>query len=251
VERKVAFVVAGTQKGGTSALSAYMNEHLGIGMARMKEVHFFDDDAHFAGGAPNYNVYHANYEGVAAHQLLGDATPGYMYWLTAPARLAHYNPALKIIMILRNPVQRAFSHWNMTTRQGRETLSFDDALRAEPERARQAAPGQTRPWSYVDRGRYCVQLRRVWQHFPREQTLVLRSDTFRTDPAPQLALVESFLGIGPFPRTTPAEVFAAPYKEKMSDAARAFLHQAFADEIAELETLLGWDLGAWREAAGA
>jgi len=243
---KVAFAVAGAQKCGTSALADYLEEHLDVAMPRVKEVHFFDHDEFFRGDTPDYTQYHANFDPRPTARILGDATPGYMFWHTGPARLAQYNPAMKLVMLLRNPAKRAYSHWNMGVKQKRETLSFDDALRAEEQRARDIAPEQLRSHSYVARGRYSEQLRRVWEHFPVEQTLVIRSEAFRFEPARELARIATFLGIQPFPRTAPREVFALPYEQPMSDAARDFLQQAFADEIDTLEPMLGWDLSDWR-----
>ncbi|MEO8847104.1 MAG: sulfotransferase domain-containing protein [Casimicrobiaceae bacterium] len=245
--RKVDFAIAGAQKGGTSALADYLEDHIEVSMGRVKEVHYFDHDENFPDAAVvDYAPYHANFDPRPTQRILGDATPAYMFWHSAPARIARYNPAMKLIMLLRDPAKRAYSQWNMVTKQGRETLSFDDALRAEEQRAQDIAPSQLRAWSYVQRGRYSEQLDRVWQHVPRTQTLVIRSDKLKNDPAPELARVAAFLGIAQFPRTTAREVFALPYEEPMSDSARDFLRNAFAQEIDTLEELLGWDLADWR-----
>ncbi len=245
--RKVDFAVAGAQKAGTSALADYLEEHIDVSMARVKEVHFFDHDEYFTSPTPDYTPYHANFDPRPSQRLLGDATPAYMFWLTGPQRLAQYNPAMKLIMLLRNPGKRAYSHWNMGVKQKRETLSFDDALRAEEQRARDIAPEQLRSYSYVERGRYSAQLRRVWEYFPVEQTLVIKSESLKSHPVPELAKISAFLGIAPFPRPGPREVFALPYEAPMSDDARAYLQQAFASEIDTLEQMLGWDLTDWRK----
>jgi sulfotransferase family protein/SEC-C motif-containing protein len=244
--RRIDFAVAGTQKGGTSAIADYLEEHLDVCMGRVKEVHFFDKDEFFKGEDADYTAYHANFEPRPTQRLLGDATPIYMYWKPTPQRLAEYNPKIKLIMLLRDPVKRAYSHWNMEIKLKRETLGFEDAVRAEAQRSVES-PVQLRRWSYIDRGRYSAQLRRVWQHIPVEQTLVLKSESLKSDPAPALARIADFLGIGPFPRTGPREVFALPYAQPMSDAARDFLHEAFSGEIEALESMLGWDLADWKD----
>lgn len=253
--RKVGFVVAGTQKGGTTALATYLGEHPGICMARpkndrpVKELHHFDNEQRFAGRHAHHADYHGYFDPQPAHLVLGDATPIYMYWESAPARMHAYNPAMKFVMLLRNPVTRAYSHWNMERLRGRETLSFEEALRNEPERCREAYPLQHRFRSYIDRGRYSVQLARVWSLFPRSQTLVLRSEAFQADPAPALAQIAAFLGLGPFPAVEPRNVWAIAYERPMSDGARAFLQDAFAGEMAALKQMLGWDLSDWRHQA--
>jgi Sulfotransferase domain len=80
---------------------------------------------------------------------------------------------MKLIFVLRNPMSRAFSHWNMQRQKLRDLLPFWLAIRTEPERCREASPRQNKAYSYVDRGLYFQQLERYWEHFPKAQTLVL------------------------------------------------------------------------------
>ncbi len=178
-------------------------------------------------------------------RLLGDRTPIYMYWSPAPQRIAAYNPAMKWIMLLRNPATRAYSQWNMEIKQGRETLPFEVAVRTEAERCRAVLPLQHRRWSYVDRGRYAVQLRRIAESFPASQILVLKSEALHADPSSALARVAEFLGIGPFPRTARREVFALPYDAPMTESARRYICDTLAPDIRELEQMLGWDCSDW------
>jgi hypothetical protein len=119
---KVAFVIAGTQKGGTTALASYLYEHPEIGMPTVKEVHFFDTEDHFASAEVDYAKYHAYFDPAVRKRLLGDATPIYMYWDAAPPRIWQYNPAMKLILLLRNPITRAYSQWNMERERGSDPL---------------------------------------------------------------------------------------------------------------------------------
>jgi hypothetical protein len=89
---------------------------------------------------------------------LGEATPIYMYWKRALPRIREYNPDLKLIMILRNPITRAYSHWNFERLASRESLPFREALLAEPARTAAVLPKQLRNGSYIARGRYTAQL---------------------------------------------------------------------------------------------
>jgi len=242
---KVGFVVAGTQKGGTTALATFLLEHPEIALSTAKEPHFFDTDEHFAGAAVDYAPYHAMYSPRPSQRLLGDRTPIYMYWESAPSRIAAYNPAMKWIMLLRNPVTRAYSQWNMEVKQGRETLPFELAVRTEDERCRATLPLQHRRWSYVDRGRYSVQLARIARHFPTAQILVLKSEDLHDDPPAALARIARFLGVGLFPRTARREVFALPYNAPMPSSARKYLCETVAPDVRELERTLGWDCSDW------
>lgn len=242
---KVAFVIAGTQKGGTTALASYLYEHPAIGMPAVKEVHFFDTEENFAGVDVDYARYHANFKPAVRGRLLGDATPIYMYWEPAQQRIQRYNPAMKLVMLLRNPITRAYSHWNMERARGRDPLPFEEAIRTEAERCREALPLQHRQFSYVDRGRYSSQLERIWRFFPARQTLVLKSEELLLRPQDALARVTDFLGVSRFPPVQARSVHARPYEAPMSSEARNYLREGFASEIRRLERTFGWDCATW------
>src|SRR5437773_9217482 len=135
---RVDFVIGGTQKGGTSALDSFLRQHPEICMPQTKkELHYFDKEENFD-GPPNYKKYHANFKAEPQHRVIGEATPIYMYWNAAPGRIWTYNPEMKWILVLRNPVERAFSAWNMETKRRAEDLPFKQAVEREPERCREA-----------------------------------------------------------------------------------------------------------------
>jgi hypothetical protein len=242
---KVAFVIAGTQKGGTTALASYLYEHPEIGMPTVKEVHFFDTEEHFASSEVDYARYHAYFNPAVKRRLLGDATPIYMYWEPAPERIRRYNPAMKLIMLLRNPVTRAYSHWNMERERQRDPLPFEQAIRTEAERCREALPLQHRLYSYIDRGLYSEQIQRIWRHFPAGQTLVLKSEELQRTPDAALARITDFLGVAGFPPVEPRTVHARPYQGQMSAEARNYLREVFAPEVRKLEQMFGWDCSDW------
>ncbi len=245
-ERKVDFVVAGTQKGGTTALDVYLREHPQICMPRdLKEVHYFDDEAHFAGGA-DYRFYHGFFDAGRSQHVVGETTPIYMYWEPVAARIRAYNPAMKFVILLRHPATRAYSHWHLEAREKRERLDFDAALACEDERLAAMPTRQDMRVSYVDRGRYSVQLRRIGALFPQSQMLVMPSDDLQRDPNAVLTRIAAFLGVTAFPKVLPRSVNTSGYTAPMSANAAAFLQHAFAAEIDELERMLGWNLDAWR-----
>jgi hypothetical protein len=242
---KVSFVIAGTQKGGTSALDRYMRAHPEICMANRKEVHFFDRAKHFQSRPVNYRNYHLAFSPKAGHRLLGESTPIYMYWYDAPRRIWQYNPNIKAIFLLRNPMERAFSHWNMERARGVENLPFWNAIQSENLRCREALPYQHRTFSYVDRGFYSEQLRRFWTYIPKDQTLVLKSDDLREKPAETLERVCCFLGIELPACVTTQTTHANPYLCSMSAEERGYLRQVFEHEVRNLERILSWDCADW------
>ncbi|MGZ5987061.1 MAG: sulfotransferase domain-containing protein, partial [Caulobacteraceae bacterium] len=191
---RIAFVIAGAQKGGTTALFDYLGEEPGLALSREKEVHFFDDEAQ-DWARPDYAAYHASFPAPDG-RLRGEATPIYLYWPGSLERIRAYNPAIKLIVLLREPIHRAWSHWKMEYARGAETQPFAWCVRQGRQRLFEAEPwGHHREMSYVERGFYGEQIERLLEVFPREQLLVLRSQDLRADPAATLASVRRFLGL--------------------------------------------------------
>src|ERR1700737_4794419 len=239
---RVDFVIGGTQKGGTSALDSFLRQHPEICMPEArKELHFFDREAEDT----DYKKYHANFRPKLQHRVIGEASPIYMYWETAPYRIWKYNPKMKWILVLRNPVERAFSAWNMETKRNAETLSFAEAIEREPERCREALPLQHRVFSYTDRGFYAYQVRRLFNIFGRENCLILLNEELRSDHQPTLRRVFAFLNVDPSIIPKEANVFEHDYDDKIELELRSRLIDMYHFDIKELERLLQRDLSAW------
>ena len=238
----VNFVIGGTQKGGTSALDSFLRQHPEICMPRTrKELHFFDREKENT----NYESYHANFKPMPQQHVIGEASPIYMYWETAPYWIWKYNPKMKWILALRNPVERAFSAWNMETKRGKERLSFAEAIEQEAERCREASPLQHRVYSYVDRGFYTHQVRRLFDIFGKQNVLILLSEELRNDHAKTLGRVFEFLGVDSSFAPPEASVFEQEYSDKMDSQVRSRLNETFYSDVRELEELIGRDLSAW------
>jgi Sulfotransferase domain len=241
----VNFVIGGTQKGGTSALDSFLRQHPQICMpGTRKELHFFDREENFA-RKPNYKKYHANFEPGPKHRVIGEATPIYMYWNAAPQRIYDYNSAMKWIVVLRNPVERAFSAWNMETKRGAEMLSFRDAVERETERSREALPLQHRVYSYVDRGFYASQMRRLFDMFGQDNCLVLLNEELRHDHRGTLGKVFAFLDLDLTVNPPEASVFEHEYEDKIEIDLRSRLIDIFQSDMKELERMLQRDLSSW------
>jgi len=242
---KIDVVIAGTQKGGTTALYEYLRQHPAMCLARRKEIHFFDREGNFAGGEPDYSQYHKLWDWSDPRKVRVEATPIYMYWQHAPERMWKYNPDLKIIMLLRDPIKRAYSHWQMERARGREAQDFAGAIRLEPARCSEALPLQHRIFSYVDRGFYCTQLQRIWRYFPRARTLLIRHENFLANPAAELSRVWEFLDVGQPESIQPLPGPPGSYDPLRDPAVFETLRQVYWDETRELEQLLGWDCSHW------
>jgi len=206
-----------------------------------KELHFFDR----ADEDKDYEKYHANFRPQPQHRVIGEASPIYMYWEAAPYRIWNYNPQMKWILALRNPVDRAFSAWNMETRRGNEKLPFAEAIEKEPERCREALPLQHRVFSYLDRGFYAHQIRRLFDIFSRENCLVLLNEELRADHEATLKRVFDFLNIAESPIPPKANIFEQEYDAEIENELRLRLIDTFHFDIKQLEKLLNRDLSWW------
>jgi len=243
---KVNFVIGGTQKGGTSALDSFLRQHPQICMPNdLKEVHFFDREEMFRGNKPDYDKYHAHFRPGPRHDIIGEASPIYMYWENAPARIWSYNPDMKWVVILRNPVDRAYSAWNMERQRGAEPLSFEEAVAQEPKRCRESLPLQHRIFSYTDRGFYTAQLRRLFHIFGTEKCLVLLNEDLQREHERILRTTFAFLGVDESVKPAEERVFKHDYDQLLDPALRSTLIQKFYFDIRELERLIDRDLSHW------
>jgi hypothetical protein len=242
---QIDFVIGGTQKGGTSALDSFLRQHPQICMPETrKELHYFDREGNFR-GRPNYERYHANFQSRKQHRVIGEATPIYMYWNAAPPRIFSYNSKMKWIIALRNPVERAFSHWNMEKKRGAETLTFGEAVERETERCREALPLQHRVYSYIDRGFYSHQVGRLFETFGKENCHVILTEDLSANHEKTLRAIFEFLGVESSVVPPAARIFEHDYDEEIEPALRARLIDMFYSDIKLLERLLNRDLSPW------
>lgn len=245
--RRIDFFIAGVQKSGTTALDSFLREHPQLAMAKTKEVHFFDNES-LDWAAPDYEQLHVQFDWGRSDVQRGEATPIYTYWPQALERLQRYSPTARLIVGLRHPAFRAFSHWRMEVSRNADTLSFSAAIREGRERVRSSPSQAHRVYSYVERGFYDQQIARTLSLFPRSQLHFFRTDELFTQPAKALAKIEDFLGVG---RVLPANGrYVVPVESKdfgaMTSADRRFLDEVFAPSLTEVERLSGLDLGDWR-----
>jgi hypothetical protein len=241
----VSFLVAGVQKGGTTSLHLWLDQHPGLVMAPLKELHLFDDDEAFADGAPPFAEYEAQFDpDRPAGQPRGESTPAYIWWPGALERIAAYNPGMKLIVLLRCPLRRAWSQYRMNRKRGEDTLDFADAIRAEPARIAEGREALRR-FSYVSRGRYAAQIRAARALFPAAQLLWLKSEAFRAAPQPGLDEVCRFLGVAPHAFDVSEEWHLGPDLGAVPEDAAALLRATFAPEVKDVEALLGWACADW------
>ncbi len=245
------FLIAGVQKAGTTALHSYLSEHPSLFLPKQKELHFFDQSADWKN--PIYRTYNQFFEAARPDQLAGEATPIYTYWVPSAKRIHAYNPRMKLIISLRDPVRRAFSHWEMETSRGMERLSFSEAIREGRSRFVSKDPGSVcvhRVFSYVERGFYGEQVARLMKYFPREQLFFLKKASLRKELHPLMDRLCHFLQIPKF-QSYPMPRTSEPVKKKknlgkINAEDSRYLHSLYQSDIEKTEKLTGLDLSNWK-----
>lgn len=240
-EPRVRFVIGGVQKAGTSALARYLGRHPGLCLPRRKEAHVFDapdfDDAWTP--AQVDARYAPLFDEAPAGAMHGDATPFYLFKPRTVERIARYNPAMRWIVLLRDPIERALSHYHMERSRGHESLPLWLALLAERWRLRGheedfARGSPLRRYSYRARGDYARQIDALHARFPREQVLLLRSDALIRDPRAVILQACDFLGTtAPQPQAEYERVFVGDYAPWAgNDWRKRLLRRWWRDEFA-------------------
>ncbi|OYD09170.1 hypothetical protein CHM34_03860 [Paludifilum halophilum] len=245
------YIIAGAQKCGTTSLYHYLTDNRYIVPAKKKEVHFFDWN--YRKGTSWYtDQFPLPLKRKKRGFITGEASPYYLFHPHAAKRAFDTVPGAKIIVLLRNPVDRAYSHYNHQVRRGKENLSFEEAIEKEGARLRMERRKMLRNpnynsqtywrYSYLARGIYVDQLERWMKYFPRKQMLIIRSEDFYKNTGSTLRKVTGFLGVpDSSPKTT------NPYKsgsyEPMNPDTRQLLINYFRPHNRRLYQKLNVDFG--------
>ena len=255
------FLLIGAQKAGTTSLYAYLAAHPDVRPAGRKEVHYFD--LGFTAGAELGEGWYRSMFPLRARLALdrrrasgpvlaGEASPYYLFHPAAAQRAVALVPQARLLVLVRDPVERAWSHYRHEVVAGREPLDFVAALDAEAGRLAGSeddlrrgidspAARHHRRHAYVGRGRYATQLRAWLAHYPREQVHVMVAEELFATPGAVWRSAVDFLGLAaaappPFAVHNPGTGEA---EHGMDPACRARLRETFAGPDAELADLLG------------
>ncbi len=244
------FVMLGAQKAGTTSLYAHLSAHPSVAPATRKEVHFFDLN-HQRG----MSWYRAHFPMRGAHdrgRVTGECSPYYLFHPAVPERLVSALPAAKLIVLLRNPVERAYSHYQHEVRNARESLDFEEAcereeerLAGEAERLRSESGYQSFAHlrcSYLARGRYAEQLEAWRARVPKERMLILSAEDYAERTGELFGQVCRFLGLFDWEPPAFPTYYVGSY-EPMRPDTRQKLVEYFRPHNERLYALLGRDFG--------
>ena len=256
------FAVIGAMKAGTSFFYHLLTQHPLVERAAAKELHFFT--SHFDLGVEWYRRCFPQPKWKDGRRTLtGEATPGYLRSPLAAERMARIVPEARLITLLRNPVDRAYSDYQQVVRKGRESRSFEEAISVEVatiEARRTQPPGGEGEASvhegdfasntlhgYLSKSIYVDQLMSWSRHFPREQILVIKSEDFFENPLETLKTAQRFLDLPewePAPTELPKKRNEGSYDRLgMNPATRRRLEEYFEPHNRRLYDFLGVDLG--------
>lgn len=249
------FLIVGAQKAGTSSLYSWLAKHPDVFPARTKELHFFDT----ASEPVEISRYWVNFPtrvrlAMARWRrrrrvVTGEATPIYLFDPRVPKMIKRYLPNVKIIILLRDPVERAISHYWMEFNRGNEPLSLEEALQAEQDRLRPELqrledghpPGTAfRVGSYVSRGQYADQLERWLSEFARDQVLIVDFDDLAGNPEKAYDRVLRFIGVDPSIARAPGfQAIRVGSKKPTDPSTLEWLRSQFTESNTQVMRLIG------------
>ncbi len=237
------FSIIGGIRCGTTSLINYLDTHPSIAIPSIDELHYYD--RHFHRGENWYRSFFP-IDPPSRSRVAGGSTPSYLMHTEAPGRMASAQPEMKLILLLRNPVDRAISHFNLRKGKGDEKLAkLSEALADEPNRLEHAdlrAGKGNRLDCYFHQGSYVVGLRRWFEHFDRSSFHIISSEELYRDTGRAFAGVLDFLGVESH---TPAgfPVHNAAAKTSVDPAIKQELAERYQPLNEELYELIGTDLG--------
>jgi len=272
------FIICGVQKSGTTSLHKYLEQHQSIKFEpKVIEVHFFDNPEQYSQGEEEFTKH---FNGRNTNKLIGQATSSYIYDFV-PERIHKYTPDTKLIFILRNPVERAYSHYWHAKSKKREDLSFEKGLQEENNRIHKDYFHLTN-YSYFSTGLYMKMIESFLKYFKKEQLHFVILEELKADLATEIKEITDFLGVDEVQQLKKAKVYnqtkVGKYKffekifnnritrtskvlfplymfnknylsnkyPKMRSKTKALLTEKYKQDILELENFLGRKINAWR-----
>lgn len=236
------FMIAGTMKGGTTAAITNFSKHPDISMVK-EEIHYFDKKENYQKGV-NWYKSHFNY----SKKMVGDKAPDVMYQYSCLELLQLVNPQVKIILFLRNPIDRAYSHWKMIHYIFNNKLSFEYCVNDEiAHRWGENRLYHVSFWSqFVQRGLYYEQIQEILKYFPKDNLYIAISEKVRGNMDEEYQKIFKFLGLPEY-HTAFVEEFVSNKTEtiKKSDNIYKMLKKIYSKDVKNLEKMLGYKTGWW------
>lgn len=193
MNNKVNFLIIGTQKAGTTSLYQYIRQHKDIYFSDLKEVTYFVQDELYAKGEEYYHSFFQNYDG---EKVVASAYVHMLPCIKCPERVKKYNPDMRFIVMLRDPIKRAYSAYNYAIKNGWENKknSFEETIGLEKNRVE----NEEYNLMYFENGQYYKHIKRWQESFPKENFLLIKDTDLKNNSEEVLKKIFLFLGIGDY-----------------------------------------------------
>lgn len=249
------FLIIGAQKSGTTTLYEWISTHPRVKTGVWKEVHFFDRYCRYSNRGVNWYRSHFPIKGRLPYYSVGEATPVYLFNPAVPKRVANIIPEVSLVVLLRNPVDRAYSHYQHQRRIGTENLSFRKAVELERKRISEDMYTITecgkdnsksyQKYSYISRGYYLSQIKNWLEYFDRDQMIIFESEKLFNYPVKVVNDVLDHIGLKTNIECVSQSYNTGGYESEMQDDIRKKLINHFKPHNMRLYKFLGrefdWD----------
>jgi hypothetical protein len=239
-------IILGGQRCGTTSIYDYLSQHPQTNPSRSKEIHFFD--LNYQSGL-NWYRYNFNSKKNNTQLITFESSPYYLFHPAVPERVKKSLPECKFIIMLRNPIERAYSHYWHEKKYGREELSFEEALKLENQRLEKEEnkllndpyyiSNAHRRYSYFSRGCYSEQIKRWLSCFSHERFLFIESDNFFLNPEKTMNHIHKFLQIDNFNFYEFTHRNKGIYETAISNKLRKTLSDRFQENNKDLQEITG------------
>lgn len=240
--KKLDFLVIGTQKGGTTSIIPHFNQHPDIFMCE-NELHFFDKIKYIE----NYEIYHKNFtkDKDTQNKFIGEKTPSYCYLQFAIDRIYNYNPDIKLVFILRDPIKRAYSEWNMYKNNFDFKKPFLESIK-EIETVQLSEIKQNGYWA-LQRGYYLEQIEYILSKFKKENLYIGISEKIKKNPLQEYNNIFEFFNLNKLTNLdVNLEVRKGNYNKEITENEFEYMKNLYSERTKKLFDFLGYEIDEWR-----
>lgn len=239
----IQFLVIGAQHAGCDKLAFLLRQHPSVTLPLNLNHPIFSEKGDLF-QTQDFNSYHKSLNITKKNNIVGDVSMNSLYCQPAARRIYLYNPKIKIVVLLRNPIERAFAHWQFNYTNKLETLSFEQALLNEKNRANAALPYQDCMYSYLDAGFYSEQIRRYQRFFKDHHLLFITYNNLLAQPQATFDTICDFLTIKRF---NIQSEYSTDSQHSLSIASETYqqLIKHYQYDIREVERLIDTNVSDW------
>lgn len=243
----ISFIVMGAQRSGHASVQHALSQHPQLKLIAQEHHGFFAKDQLFERGNPPSSLYNGLCAASNAEQICGEVSSSYLHHPSAIARIHRYNPTIKLIVILRNPADRAYSHWQDVLCRGQKGKTLATSTHEDIFSVGYSSKYQsTHDSEYLSESRYSKQITHLRQYFDPHQLLFIKSEDLRDDTEVMLYQMFQFLNVPYLDVDTSAQNLGN-YQHSMSAESYNTIIKTVQSDIKETEHLLGWNCEDWKQ----